>query len=221
MAFPLWVLGIILIIAGSLGNNLGNNLVSLDHAQKREDCKKKKRKTRLDSTDYNDCEQAETDRNENSEIGSPKKEDETAPRKSYRVIGTVIFIFGNLFTFGSFGFGAQSLLASLESIQFVSNLFFAKYVHKETCTRRMMVATLSIIVGNVLVVIFSVHQAKVFTSNQMIHLYVVNTGYHAYMVLAFFIWLVIFFHDLKKLKKTEIFFFNFLGDELDLPALLS
>ena len=33
---PIWVLGVVLVIIGSLGNNLGNNLVSLGHKQEAE-----------------------------------------------------------------------------------------------------------------------------------------------------------------------------------------
>eukprot|EP01035_Chromulina_nebulosa_P065735 gene65735-89936_t len=150
MAFPEWVIGVILIIVGSLGNNLGNNLVSLDHSQKRQD-KLKNSESRNDSADesglsLDDCNLVE------GEVG-PK-------RTSYRITGTVIFIFGNLFTFASFGFGAQSLLASLESVQFVSNLVFAYYIHKEKVSLRMILATLSIVGGNTLVVIFAEHAAE-------------------------------------------------------------
>eukprot|EP01034_Spumella_vulgaris_P028242 gene28242-35065_t len=107
---------------------------------------------------------------------------------SWRVLGTIIFVLGNLFTFGSFGFGAQSLLASLESIQFVSNLFFAKYCHNEQVTVRMALATLSIVSGNVLVVIFAQHDATLYQSTGMIRLYQVNDAYHAYLVIAFCLW---------------------------------
>ena len=49
-----------------------------------------------------------------------------SPRLFY--IGTVMFITGSLLTFVSFGFAAQSLLASLEGVQFVSNVFFARFI---------------------------------------------------------------------------------------------
>ena len=40
-AFPLWIVGVLLVILGSIGQNLGNNLMSLGHAQQRElDAKK-------------------------------------------------------------------------------------------------------------------------------------------------------------------------------------
>jgi hypothetical protein len=104
------------------------------------------------------------------------------------MVGRVVFVVGSLFTFASFAFGAQSLIASLESVQFVSNVFFVHYVHHEAITMRMLIATISIVVGNVLVVIFAEHAAQQYTSDDMIYLYKTNNIYHGYMVLAFLLW---------------------------------
>ena len=51
-------------------------------------------------------------------------------------------------------FAAQSLLAALGSIQFVTNLFFAKFINKETITKKAMIATVIIIIGNIIIVLF-------------------------------------------------------------------
>jgi len=191
MAFPEYIIGVILVIFGSLGNNLGNNLVSLSHEQNRETIVNEKKK-KSDALKESESEKTLTvkDDNKNDLDISSKVEVEKPARTDYRILGTIIFIFGNLFTFASFGFGAQSLLASLESIQFVSNLFFARYVHHETVSFRMIAATLSIVAGNILVVIFAEHSALLITSNQMIHLYVTNNIYHGYMVAAFFVYVI-------------------------------
>ena len=45
----IWVLGVCLIIVGSLGNNLGNNLVSLDHKQKQAEQAEIERQKREDA----------------------------------------------------------------------------------------------------------------------------------------------------------------------------
>ena len=42
--------------------------------------------------------------------------------------GTVIFVSGSLLNFASYAFAAQSMLASLESVQFVTNLLFGKFM---------------------------------------------------------------------------------------------
>ena len=54
----------------------------------------------------------------------------------------------------------------------------------------MIIATCSIVIGNVLVVIFSDHVAKLYTSRDIIYLYRNNTPYHAYLVVAGTLWVV-------------------------------
>eukprot|EP01038_Epipyxis_sp_PR26KG_P005418 gene5418-7507_t len=192
-----WYIGVILIIFGSVGNNLGSNLISLGH------------KTAALKSSEDLTKKVNAD-------GTPSAETETHEEKKWRHIGTLIFVFGNLFTFASFGFGAQSLIASLESIQFVSNIVFAKYVHHETITFRMCLATLSIVVGNVLVVLFAAHASILFTSKDMIRLYLKNTIYHVYLVLAFLLWFAsnyIYLHYYNSrvvLKKPLLYWHNFL-----------
>lgn len=168
-----WMYGVILITIGSLGNNLGNNLVSLGHKQS----KAKENKIVPDTTSEN----------------LDSVDDSIPPPKSkfdWKLIGTIVFVVGNLFTFVSFGFGAQSLIASLESIQFVSNIFFAYYIHHEKITIQMIIATLSIVIGNILVVVFADHAAVLYNSDDMIYLYETNTAYQVYLCIAFVIWAI-------------------------------
>lgn len=170
-----YVYGVILVIVGSVGNNLGNNLVSLGHKHNNDKCPSTA-ETPLDATPAA----------QNSDV--KKSDDLSEPCLSWTNVGRIVFVLGSLFTFASFAFGAQSLIASLESVQFVSNVVFVHYVHHEPVTRRMLIATLSIVGGNVLVVVFGEHSAKKFTSDDMIHLYKTNNVYHGYMVLAFIMW---------------------------------
>ena len=188
----MWVLGVILILLGSLGNNLGNNLVSLAHKKSKELISEAtaiaydSQKTGAEASKLKGI----LDEEIPAQLLVVVKPSLTRWRFSLRTIGTLVFVFGNLFTFAAFGFGAQSLLASLESVQFVSNVVFAKYVHKEKITARMIVATCSIVVGNVLVVVFSDHVAKLYTSRDIIYLYRNNTPYHAYLVVAGTLWVM-------------------------------
>jgi hypothetical protein len=46
-------------------------------------------------------------------------------------IGVTLFSLGNVANFISFGYAAQSLLAAIGCIQFVSNVLFASWVLKE------------------------------------------------------------------------------------------
>jgi magnesium transporter len=230
MVFPEWCYGVILIIIGSLGNNLGNNLVSLGHKEtgdkkkNERDTKNKNPATVVPCDDENFGDDMESGkRNEKQANDSSKKLSEksnggedASKEYKWRTIGTTIFVVGNLFTFASFGFGAQSLIAALESIQFVSNVFFVKYVHKSPITHRMSLSTLSIVAGNILVVIFASHAAGLIDSDSMIHLYVTNTAYHVYMSLAFVTWVVttyifrVYYHSRVVLEQPLRWKHNFL-----------
>jgi hypothetical protein len=44
------------------------------------------------------------------------------------VFGTSVFLSGSLLNFWSYGFAPQSVLAALESIQFVTNILFGKFM---------------------------------------------------------------------------------------------
>ena len=202
----IWVLGVCLIIVGSLGNNLGNNLVSLDHKQKKayeEEEKREKEaeesaKTAKDVEEGGGKDTTDTVGNTATAVDASNKSAHSAdvvvgkPEKkfSWRTIGVSLFVIGNLATFASFGFAAQSLLASLESVQFVSNVFFVRYVHKEKVTWRMIIATTSIVVGNSLVVIFSDHTAALLTSADLINLYATNQAYWVYLAVSLLLWTV-------------------------------
>ncbi|KAI5077899.1 hypothetical protein GOP47_0007723 [Adiantum capillus-veneris] len=93
-------------------------------------------------------------------------------------IGMLIFILGNVLNFLSFGYAAQSLLASLGSIQFISNVGFAYFVLHEKVTSRTLVATLFIVTGNIFLVAFGNHQSKVYTQEELL----TNYGNHVYLV---------------------------------------
>lgn len=173
-----WIYGVILAITGSVGDNLGNNIVSYGH---------KLHKDKMDAKHAADASMA-TEMTENPD--SCKVDDDDKSCLSWCNIGRIIFVTGSFFTFASFAFGAQSLLASLDSAQFVSNVFFVHFVHKQQVTKRMVIATLAIVAGNVLAVIFGVQEARTFDSDGMIQLYKTNYIYHGYMVAAFIVYVI-------------------------------
>ena len=100
----------------------------------------------------------------------------------------MFFVAGNIINFGSFAFGSQAVVASLDSIQFVSNVAFAKFFHKEAITRRIILATASIVIGNLMVVLFAELGVTLFNSQDMIDLYKTNHMYHGYLALALCLW---------------------------------
>ncbi|XP_062223216.1 probable magnesium transporter NIPA8 isoform X2 [Phragmites australis] len=86
-------------------------------------------------------------------------------------IGILFFAIGNCLNFMSFAYAAQSLLAALGSIQFVSNIAFAYFVLNKTISVKVMVATTFIVFGNIFLVSFGNHQSPVYTPEQLIAKY--------------------------------------------------
>lgn len=91
------------------------------------------------------------------------------PKTMWR-LGTVIFVIGNLLNFASFGFAAQSLLSGLGSIQFVVHIVFAHFISKQAVGRKALLGTLSIIVGNSLLVRYGSRESQYYTTSELIDL---------------------------------------------------
>ena len=68
------------------------------------------------------------------------------------VCGTVVFLTGSLLNFTAFAFAPQSILASLEGIQFVTNVCFGRWVLGSNVTKLMCAGTVIVIVGVVITV---------------------------------------------------------------------
>ena len=76
-------------------------------------------------------------------------------------VGTICFVSASLINFLAFAFAPASILAPLESLQFVSNLLFAKFVNKVALTSRMIWGCCGVIFGLALAI--SLGPADVFT----------------------------------------------------------
>jgi hypothetical protein len=171
----LWIVGVVLVLAGSISQNLGNNLASLAY-----------------STNDDEEGEGDGDKEESGKVEGEKDMDGEGDKdgeekelsfweKNLWAVGTATFVGGSLMTFVAFGFAAQSLLASLESVQFVSNIIFAKLVHKEEITYKMMLATFGIVCGNTLVVLFSTHGATKYSGEDIFDIWRSNTSFHIYL----------------------------------------
>ena len=99
------------------------------------------------------------------------------------VIGMTTFIIASLVTFGALALASASVLVPLESIQFVVNLIFGKFVRKKLITLRMLFGTTLLILGIFLIVIFGtqehycfdVPQLMAFWSNPVWIVYLIST----------------------------------------------
>jgi len=125
--------GIVLGLAGSIAINVGNNLQSRGMFLLEEE--------RIRTT---------------STFGAGGNDQEIdACTSTMWVCGTVVFVTGALLNFASYGFAPQSLLATLESIQFVTNLFLGKWMQKKVIVRKMYFGTFTTVLGTILAVSFS------------------------------------------------------------------
>ena len=71
------------------------------------------------------------------------------------IAGFALFKISNWTNFAAYGFGSQSVLSALASVQFVSNLVFGGAFLGERPTGRMVLGTLLIVCGILFVILFS------------------------------------------------------------------
>ena len=69
------------------------------------------------------------------------------------------------------GYAAQSLLAAIGCIQFVSNVIFASLLLKERATRAVLLATALIVAGCVVLVSFGSHASKAYSVGELLAFY--------------------------------------------------
>ncbi|CAL5185509.1 unnamed protein product [Lathyrus oleraceus] len=151
-----WVVGAFINLFGSLAINFGTNLLKLGHNER-----------------------------ERHLLGSDGVHGKGTLKpiiyfQSWR-IGILFFFLGNCLNFISFGYAAQSLLAALGSVQFVSNLAFAYFVLNKVVTVKVLVATAFIVLGNVFLVAFGNHQSPVYTPEQLTEKYT-NVAFLLYLL---------------------------------------
>ena len=82
--------------------------------------------------------------------------------------GWMLFVLGISLDFISFAYTAQSILAAVASIQFISNLIFAKLMLKEKITKQAVFGSISILIGTIMIGIVGDHKSPLLTSHQLI-----------------------------------------------------
>ncbi|KAK9824316.1 hypothetical protein WJX72_009403 [[Myrmecia] bisecta] len=147
-----WAIGAVINVIGSILINLGTNVMKLGHNKRA------------------------------ASSNLPDKEKPSVRKFREWQIGVALFSIGNVLNFASFGFAAQSLLAALGSIQFVSNVIFSKLVLGEKASKRVLMATACIVGGCILLVSFGNHQSQTLTVEDMLHNYR-SAVYIVYLVL--------------------------------------
>lgn len=153
-----WVVGAFINLFGSVAINFGTNLLKLGHDE----------------------------RERHSLVGNDGTNGKAFMKpiiyfQTWR-IGILFFILGNCLNFISFGYAAQSLLAALGSVQFVSNIAFAYFVLHKTVAVKVLVATAFIVLGNIFLVAFGNHQSPVYTPEELAEKYG-NTTFLVYCLI--------------------------------------
>ena len=158
---PLWALGLFLGLLGSICINTGNNVQSLGLHELAE----------LDAADKEEAER----RGE----AAPAEPRDPGESKVWRV-GTAVFVAGALLNFASYAFAPSAMLAPLEAIQFVTNIFFSKFMLKKEITPRMYAGTALICVGTVSTVVFCSKAALCARPRDLMNFYG-NPAYQAFL----------------------------------------
>lgn len=211
-----WVLGVTLGLLGSIAINTGNNIQSLGlkglEAIRSPDSNNPKPKGRKLSilwperckTAPMECLNLDIIKSSSVKLKVEVK-DHSQPCSSITwVIGTIIFVTGSLLNFASYAFAAQSMLASLESIQFVTNLIFGKFMLKANVTKTMLIGTGLTVTGTILAVQFSSRATLNLRTDDIKKLYK-NPAYIAYIILmvGMLFLLNYVYHYYEKRKASE------------------
>ncbi|XP_061349032.1 probable magnesium transporter NIPA8 [Gastrolobium bilobum] len=165
-----WIVGAFINLFGSIAINFGTNLLKLGHNER-----------------------------ERYVLGSDRVNGKMTLKpiiyfQSWR-IGIIFFFLGNCLNFISFGYAAQSLLAALGSVQFVSNIAFAYFVLNKRVAVKVLVATAFIVLGNIFLVAFGNHQSPVYTPEQLAEKYT-NIAFLFYLLAL--ISIVVLHHTIYK-----------------------
>ncbi|KAL8544229.1 hypothetical protein ACS0TY_004678 [Phlomoides rotata] len=169
-----WVIGAFINLFGSIAINFGTNLLKLGH-----------------------------DERERHSIVGNEGTSGMKPIVYFQTwrIGITFFILGNCLNFVSFGYAAQSLLAALGSVQFVSNIAFAYFVLNKTVSVKVLIATAFIVLGNIFLVAFGNHQSPVYTPEQLAEKYSNTT----FLIYCFILVIVVCFHH-SVYRRGELLF---------------
>jgi len=164
-ADPQWFLGVGLALAGGTFINLGANFMKLSHIRK---ARAHLAPSSLPSSPASTLSQTfSPGPGQDACALVPAANAAAKPSTSFRtgwpwVLGIVFFVSGNMSNFTAASFTPATTLAAISSVQFVSNVLFARLVLAERVSLQVLVGTAVIIVGNVLMVTCGRHSSHHF-----------------------------------------------------------
>ena len=114
----------------------------------------------------------------------------------------LVFVLGNICNFIAFNFAAQSLLAPLNSISLVVNVFIAPIINGEIWGWNDVVGIILIICGSTMVVVFAGFPPKDYTTCVLLKLFQ-RTGTIIFLTVTVFLVIVLFFYILIVEKNLD------------------
>ena len=137
-----WAVGVALTVVGSIGINLGTNMLKLAHNRA------------------------------GAEVVAGGPAARSVRGDPVWVSGFALFGAGNVLNFAAMAFAAQSLLAPVGAVQFLTNVVFAWAVLGATPTRRTVCGTLVVVAGVVVMIVYSGERAgRVYDADELVALY--------------------------------------------------
>jgi len=89
----------------------------------------------------------------------------------FKVIGWTLFCTGNVALFAALAFAAQTMVSALGALQFISNVYFVYLATGRKPNKSQILGTFLVITGNVIVVKCAAKNDKVYTSDELLELF--------------------------------------------------
>jgi magnesium transporter len=211
-------IGILINIVGSISINLGTNLLKYSHIRAQQ-----KKALEDQQQQSGDGIRKKNSRDATGDSSAPIAVGKQASGAGTKMwyIGFIIFAIGNVGNFASFSLAPQSLLASLGSVQFLTNVAFSYFILGTKITFWVILGTSFILIGNTLVVVFSSKSNGTYTIAQLMNLYISPT-YSTYLTVLALGTVGMYFlnkHCKNEQKRFVLLKFS-LQNPLPIPALI-
>lgn len=172
-----WLIGVGMSITGNTFINFGTNLLKYSHLDRSELSSPDRGRPMVHSSGSYDLVDDTSSQcsGSSSRIGRIRHDLQrylkTRSPDSIWYAGFGLFAIGSILNFVSFGFATQSLLACLGSIQFITNVAFSNIVFGTKISSAIIKATVCIVFGNIIIVIFSQQHTKKRSGSEILNLF--------------------------------------------------
>jgi magnesium transporter len=134
-------------------------------------------------------------------------------------LGMGIIIIGSLADFAALGFAPQSVVAPLGAVTLVVNVILARIMHGEEITNAGIIATLCILCGSVLTVVFSDHRNFIVQDTRELVGILAQSGFVMYASIVVIIVVVVWTWAKQSMKMEDLKAQDLVKLKFALPAL--